>query len=126
MSNVSKSALTQLAAIIPYGAHNYIAKEMGYSSHFVLKSLLTGRIKISIEKFELIKSHYEYWKKYVDFTYANPNGVFDLFQTAKYYKELNNLINSEEYSLLNDYQRTAIVDEQKRICNQLINNRKNE
>lgn len=37
MSNVSKSALTQLAAIIPYGAHNYIAKEMGYSSHFVLK-----------------------------------------------------------------------------------------
>lgn len=120
MSNVSKSALTQLAAIIPFGAYGYIAKEMEYSSHFVLKSLLTGRVKISIEKFELIKSHYEYWKRYVAFTYANQNGSFDLFQTVKYYKELNNLINSKEYSLLNDYQRTSIVDEQKRICQQLV------
>lgn len=120
MSNVSKSALTQLAATIPFGAYGYIAKEMDYASHFVLKSLLTGRVKISIEKFELIKSHYEYWKRYVAFTYANQNGSFDLFQTVKYYKELNNLINSKEYSLLNDYQRTSIVDEQKRICQQLV------
>lgn len=120
MSNVSKSALTELSATIPFGAYDYIIKQMDYSSHWVLRNVLEGRVKMSLEKFETIKSHYEFWVKYIAFTYANQNGQFDLFQTVKYFKELNNLINSQEYSLLNDRERQSIVDEQKRIHKQLI------
>lgn len=120
MSYVSKSALIELSATIPIDAYRFIAKRMDYTSHWVLRNVLEGRVKMTVEKYNMIMSHYEFWKRHEKFSTTNENGSFDLWQTSKYYRELNNLINSEEYSLMTNYERQMIVDEQRRIAKQLM------
>jgi len=119
MSNVSKSSMRDLYMDIPKESYSYIAERMSWGNRFTIVSVLSGRTKLSLFKFELIRDYLEDWKRHKAFSVANHSGCFDVWQHSAYYKGLTSLINSEEYMLLSNKQRSAIVKEQAIISNQI-------
>ena len=53
--------------------------------------------------------------KYIAFN----TDIIDTWQQQHFFKELTNLINSIDFKLLNNKERSGIVEEQKRLHNEL-------
>ena len=113
----SKSAIANLFREIPKDAYSYISKEMGWLNESTLPTVF--KATISVIRMNTIKKHLEYWRKHIEFSVASKDGIFDMEQHKRYFVGLTELINSREYSALSNNNRSKIIEEHKKIWNQI-------
>lgn len=97
---------------------SYKSKQLSEFLSLSKASILFQRPKIAEYRFRQLKdflANIELEK----FSRIINNNIIDTFQQQYFLKELNNLINSIDFKLLHNKEKSRIVEEQKRLYNQL-------
>lgn len=106
---------------IPHGQFSNVAKYIGLKRVQNLNYYLSNPSKITKEMYTKAITYLETIK--VKERLGEKRGVkFDDEQVLFYYKRLNNLINSREFSNYTYKQKLLVLDEQKSTYNKLVDN----